>query len=311
MKTLLLIDGHAMIHRAFHALPDTMTTKNGEPTGAIYGFFMMLQKVIGDFKPSHLAIAFDTPKPTFRKKLYKGYQAKRPPMDSLLKQQIPHIKTLLDEGGVVRIEKPGFEADDVIGTLVEKNKSQFERVLILTGDRDLLQLTDTNVFLIAPKRGVTNFDLFTPKEVEKKYGVTPEHIPDYKALAGDSSDNYHTAKGIGPKTTQLLLANYKTIEDLLANIDAVANPRWQSILRENKEKIILFKKIATVLRNVEIDSSEKRLIFTGFAPDLKEGLKTFELFALSKKLFHLPASINAPAAPKKMKDETAEQINLF
>ena len=311
MKTLLLIDGHAMIHRAFHALPDTMATKKGEPTGAIYGFFMMLQKVIGDFKPSHLAIAFDTPKQTFRKKLYKGYQAKRPPMDSALKQQIPNIKDLLDEGGVVRIEKPGFEADDVIGTLVEKNKKHFERILILTGDRDLLQLTDTNVFLIAPKQGVTNFDLFTPREVEKKYGVTPEHFPDYKALAGDSSDNYNTAKGIGPKTTQALLAQHKTIEELLNNIDTIENPRWQSILREYKENIILFKKIATILRDVEIDTSEIRLIFDGFATPLQEGLKKFELFALSNKLFHIPSSAIKPETTKKNKVENPEQIGLF
>src|SRR3989338_9088504 len=100
MKTLLLIDGHAMIHRAFHALPTTLTTKNGEPTGAIYGFFLMLQKVIGDFKPSHIAVAFDTPKPTFRKTLFKEYQSKRPPMDDLLKVQIPQIKELLDQGGI-------------------------------------------------------------------------------------------------------------------------------------------------------------------------------------------------------------------
>jgi len=311
MKTLLLIDGHAMIHRAFHALPDTMTTKSGEPTGAIYGFFMMLQKVIEDFKPTHLAIAFDTPTQTFRKKLYKGYQAKRPPMDSALKQQIPNIKDLLDEGDIVRIEKPGYEADDVIGTLVEKNKKKFERVLILTGDRDLLQLTDANVFLIAPKQGVTNFDLFTPHEVEKKYGVTPEHIPDYKALAGDSSDNYNTAKGIGPKTTQNLLSKHKTIEELLDNIESVENPRWQSILREHKENIILFKKIATILRDVEIDSSEKRLAFNGFATPLQEGLKKFELFALSNKLFHISSSAKKPEPTKKNKVENPEQIGLF
>lgn len=311
MKTLLLIDGHAMIHRAFHALPDSMATKSGKPTGAIYGFFMMLQKVIVDFKPTHLAIAFDTPKPTFRKILYDGYQAKRPPMDTTLKQQIPCIKELLDKGGVVRIEKPGFEADDVIGTLVEKNKKKFERILILTGDRDLLQLTDKNVFLIAPKSGVTNFDLFTPREVKKKYGVTPEHIPDYKALAGDSSDNYNTARGIGPKTTQALLSNYKTIEELLDNIESVENPRWQNILRENKEKIILFKKIATILRDVDIDSSEKRFVFRHFKQSLQNGLKKYELFALSNKIFQTPAVSKKPQQTSKKKKENPEQINLF
>ncbi|MDP4010801.1 MAG: 5'-3' exonuclease H3TH domain-containing protein [Candidatus Roizmanbacteria bacterium] len=310
MKTLLLIDGHAMIHRAFHALPMTMTTKAGEPTGAIYGFFLMFHKVLGDFKPTHLAVAFDTPKPTFRKKLYKGYQAKRPPMDPTLKAQIPQIKTLLDAGGIQRIERSGFEADDVIGTLVEQNKKNFERVLILTGDRDLLQLTDTNVFLIAPKMGVTNFDLYTPYEVEKKYGVTPEHFPDYKALAGDSSDNYNTARGIGPKTTRMLLSDHPTIEDLLTNIDTIKNPRWRTILTENKDRIILFKKIATILRSLDIDTTEQQLEFNGYQDDLQESLKKFELFALSNKLFPTP-STTKKTEPSMKKKLIPEQINLF
>lgn len=285
MKMLLLIDGHAMIHRAFHALPLTLTTKKGVPTGAIYGFFLMLQKVLGDFKPTHIAVIFDTPKPTFRKKLFTGYQAKRPPIDDSLKQQIPHIKELLDHGGIKRLEKSGFEADDVIGTLVEKNKKNFERILILTGDRDLLQLTDDNVFLIAPKRGVTNFDLFTPQEVKKRYGVTPERIPDFKALAGDTSDNYNTAKGIGPKTTRILLSDYKNIEDLLENVEKIENLRWRSILNQYKDRIILFKKIATIIRNLNIDVSESQLKFNGFQNQLKDSLKKLELFSLSNRLF--------------------------
>jgi len=136
MQTLLLIDAHAMIHRAYHALPDTLRTSDGRPTNAIYGFFLMLTKVIGDFKPTHIAIAFDTPTPTFRKKLYKEYQIKRPPMENLLKVQIPIIKDLIGKSGIFQIERPGFEADDVIGTLSTKFKDSFDRILILTGDRD-------------------------------------------------------------------------------------------------------------------------------------------------------------------------------
>ena len=308
MKTLLLIDGHAMIHRAFHALPSTLSTKNGEPTGAIYGFFLMLQKVIGDFRPTHIVVAFDTPKPTFRKKLFKEYQAKRPAMDVTLRPQIPCIKELLDQGGIKRIEMPGFEADDVIGTLAEKNKINFDRVLILTGDRDLLQLTDKNVFLIAPKRGVTNFDLFTPHEVEDKFGVTPEHIPDYKALAGDSSDNYNTAKGIGPKTARALLTDHKTIEDLLDHVATIENQRWRSILIEYEDKIRLFKKIATILRDLDINEPESQLKFEGFAHELKNGLKKFELFSLINKLFNQP---NDQQKQPSKKPENTQQINLF
>jgi len=313
MKTLLLIDAHAMIHRAYHALPETLRTKDGTPTNAIYGFFLMLQKTIIDFKPSHLAVCFDTPKQTFRKKLFKGYQAKRPPMDDLLKVQIPLIKDLLHKGGVSCLEKPGFEADDVIGTIAERLKAQFERVLIVTGDRDLLQLTDDIVFLVAPKRGVTNFDLFTPHEVLKKFGVMPEHIPDYKALAGDSSDNYNTAKGIGPKTAQKLLALHPRVEDLLENLQDVENLRWRETLAEYKDKILLFKKIATIVRDVDVNPPQSSLAFSGFRDGMQDDLRSLELFTLVQKLYaDLDPKIQKPAPPKKENSKgTSDQIDLF
>lgn len=313
MKTLLLIDAHAMIHRAYHALPDTLRTKDGTPTNAVYGFFLMLQKIIIDFRPSHLAVCFDTPVPTFRKKLYTEYQAKRPPMEDTLRVQIPIIKDLLDDGGVTRLEKEGFEADDVIGTIAEKLKKEFERVLIVTGDRDLLQLTDEKVFLIAPKKGVTNFDLFTPHEVEKKFGVTPEHIPDYKALAGDASDGYNTAKGIGPKTAQKLLSLHPTVEELLANLQDVENERWRNTLSEYKEQIMLFKKIATIVRDVEVNPPISQLAFAGFREGIQDGLKKLELFTLIQKLFvELKSPELKPEPPKKKKSEQPQdQMDLF
>ncbi len=310
MKTLLLIDAHAMIHRAYHALPDTLATRDGMPTGAIYGFFLMMQKVLLDFRPTHLAVCFDTPKPTFRKKLFDGYQAKRPPMEDTLKVQIPKIKELLDKGGVTRLEKPGFEADDIIGTISEKQKKDFDRVLILTGDRDLLQLTDDKVFLIAPKRGVTNFDLFTPHEVETKFGVTPEHIPDYKALAGDSSDNYNTARGIGPKTAQKLLKIHPSVEELLNHLDQVDNEKWRSILEEHKEQILLFKKIATIVRDVEVNPPKSQLAFTGFREDMKDQLKQLELFSLVTKLYE-QIEVKPIQKEEKKKETNPDQIDMF
>ncbi|MBP9691177.1 hypothetical protein KBD81_03810 [Candidatus Woesebacteria bacterium] len=315
MKTLLLIDAHAMIHRAYHALPDTLRTKDGTPTNAIYGFFLMLQKILIDFKPSHVAVCFDTPKPTFRKKLYTGYQAKRPPMEDLLRVQIPLIKDLLNLGGLTCLEKEGFEADDVIGTLAEKLKKQFERVLIVTGDRDLLQLTDDTVYLVAPKRGVTNFDLFTPHEVFKKFGVTPEHIPDYKALAGDSSDNYNTAKGIGPKTAQRLLAGNKTVEYLLDNLQDVENDRWRETLTEHKEQILLFKKIATIVRDVDVNPPQSQLAFTAFRPEMQSELRKLELFTLTQKLYgDLDAQRENPKPILKKEEKKpieTDQMGLF
>ncbi|MDA1316654.1 MAG: hypothetical protein O3B87_01365 [bacterium] len=309
MKTLLLIDAHAMIHRAFHALPETLKARDGTPTNAIYGFFLMLEKILSETNPTHIAVCFDTPKPTFRKKLFEGYQAKRPPMDVGIKVQIPIIKQLLKDGGLLCLEKPGFEADDVIGTVTEEQKKSFDRVLILTGDRDLLQLTDENVYLMAPRRGVSDFQLFTPKEVVEKYGVTPDHIPDYKALAGDSSDNYNTVKGIGPKTTQTLLAGNKTIEDLLANLDKVENPRFQKLLTDHADDVRLFKKIATIVRDVPLEKYDDALLFKGFDKAIQEPLKKLELFSIINKLFNIKPEVKKEVIIDKPKP--TDQLNLF
>ena len=312
MKTLLLIDGHAMIHRAFHALPDTFKSSKGIPTNAVYGFFMMLQKIIIDFKPTHLAVCFDTPKPTFRKELFNEYQSKRPPMDDTLKVQIPEIKTLLTKGGIQCLEMPGFEADDVIGTLAEQYKAKAERVLIVTGDRDLLQLADTNVFVITPIKGVSQFILYTPEEVVKKFGVTPLQIPDYKALAGDASDNYNTAKGIGPKTAQKILSKFKTIENLLSNLPLVDNLKWKETLEANKESITLFKNIATIVRDVDITASEEKLLFKQFDDSIKDDLRRLELYSLMSKLFNEVKEEKPVIKPEKKKEEKPkDQIDLF
>ncbi len=311
-QTLLLIDGHAMIHRAYHALPDTMASSTGIPTNAVYGFFMMLQKVLSEFQPSHLAVCFDTPKPTFRKELFKEYQSKRPPMDPALKVQIPEIKILLTQGGIRCLEKPGFEADDIIGTVAEIEKTAFDRILILTGDRDLLQLADNNVYVITPKKGVSEFVLYTPEEVLKKFGVTPTHLPDYKALVGDSSDNYNTAKGIGPKSANKLLSQFPTVEILLENTKHIANEKWRNILEEYKETILLFKKIATIVRDVDVSFNIPELEFHGFNDPMKNELRRLELYTLLNKLY---PKIEPPIVPDKMlknnPKHNTDQIDLF
>lgn len=311
MKTLLLIDAHAMIHRAYHALPE-LTNSNGVPTNAVYGFFMILQKVLSEFQPSHLVVCFDTPKPTFRKELFKEYQSKRPPMETTLKTQIPLIKELLDKGGITRLEKPGFEADDVIGTLAEHHKKDFDRVLILTGDKDLLQLTDNKVFVITPKKGVTNFMLYTPEEVIKKFGVSADLVPDFKALAGDSSDNYNTAKGIGPKTAVKLLTQFKNVEGLLEHVDEVENEKWKATLKEYKETIILFKQIATIVRDVKIDAEVGQLEFKGFDQKMKTKLLDLNLNSLITRLYAIKQTevIETKVKPEQ-DDKNIEQIELF
>ncbi len=312
MSTLLLVDAHAMIHRAFHALPTSFTSSDGTPTNAIYGFFMMMQKVIGDFRPSHIAICFDTPKPTFRKELLPEYQSKRPPMDDALKKQIPIILEILQKAGIATFAKPGFEADDVIGTLATQFDTQADRILILTGDRDILQLAKPHINVIAPKKGVSEFTLFTPEYIQEKFGIIAAQIPDYKALAGDASDNYHAAQGIGPKTAVTLLTQFSSIETLFDRIEEVKNERWRSTLKLSKEKILLLKKIATIVRDVELHVTFEQLVFQEFSPDCQEILQKYQLFSVMNKLF--PPQKSAPSQKAKIvkkESDPQDQPSLF
>ena len=217
MKTLLLVDGHALIHRAYFAIPP-FKTKDGFPTNAIYGFFMILQKSINDFKPHYLVILYDTPKPTFRNKLYKNYQIHRPKSQDNMIIQIPKLKEILNKGKIFQLEKEGFEADDLIGTITtSENKNDLKKI-ILTGDKDIFQLVNENTFVMTPQIGFSKGLLFDKEEVIKKLKVQPIQIPDYKALAGDPSDNYPGAKGIGPKTAEKLINEFISIENLYQNL---------------------------------------------------------------------------------------------
>lgn len=320
MDTLLLIDGNAIMHRAFHALPP-LTTKDGLQTNAVYGFFTMLQKSLADFGASHVIVCFDTPKPTFRKELHKEYQAHRPKMVNEMSLQFPIVKDLLDKGGIVRLEKEGFEADDVIGTLAEECKKIHNlRVFILTGDRDIMQLVDKNVFVITPLKGVSTIAIYNEENVLEKYGVTPRHIPDLKALMGDASDNYYGAKGIGPKTAVKLLDQFKDIETLLKKINEVPEGRVHDLIVEHKDNIELSKQLATISRDVEITYDIEKTKFTGFKPEMREELQKLELFSLLGRLFggktKKAVSEDESKKPEKkskkvLDEESRQQLDLF
>src|SRR3972149_8344265 len=175
MDTLLLIDGNAIMHRAFHALPP-FKTSTGIPTNVIYGFFSMLHKSVTDFNPNFIVVCFDTPKPTFRNKLFKEYQAQRPKISADFITQIPLVKEALGKAGITHLEKDGFEADDLIGTIAQKFKDNGIKVLILSGDRDIQQLVDKNIFVITPKLGLSNIKMYDTAEVLKTFGLNPEKI---------------------------------------------------------------------------------------------------------------------------------------
>lgn len=211
VNRLVLIDGNAMFHRAYHALPP-LTTPDGTLVNAVYGFTSMLIKLFGDLRPTHMAVAFDRPEPTFRKDLYKEYQAQRPELEDEMVSQFPILRDVLGAFKIPVFDAAGFEADDVIATLAAQVPMQ---VIIVTGDRDILQLVDDRVKVLMPTRGLSDEKLFGRKEVEEKMGVRPKLIPDLKALMGDPSDNYPGVSGIGPKTAIALLAKYGSVERLL------------------------------------------------------------------------------------------------
>ncbi|HCM82855.1 MAG: polymerase protein [Candidatus Gottesmanbacteria bacterium GW2011_GWA2_44_17] len=277
---LVLIDGNAILHRAFHALPP-LTAPDGRVVNAVYGFTTMLLRLIRDLQPTHLAVAFDRPAPTFRKELYKEYQAKRPKMDEALIPQVDKIHDLLTAFSIPIFEKDGFEADDIMGTIVhdiidehkiktqdERKKSranlapsssahQVNQIIIVTGDRDLLQLVeDDKILVYMPTKGLSEGKLYGEKETEERLGVKPSLVPDYKALAGDASDNYPGIPGIGPKTAVEILKKAGSIDSLYASIGkksfGLSDALVQKI-REGKESALLSHQLATINREVPIN----------------------------------------------------------
>lgn len=244
---LMLIDGHSILNRAFYAIPP-LTAPDGTPTGAIYGFLNILFKFIDEEKPNKLIVAFDRSEPTFRHEKYKEYKGTRKTMDHDLRVQVPLVKDVLKSMNITIAEKPGYEADDIIGTLSKRMSANGEKVVIVSGDKDLLQLLDDNITMKNPKTraGKTTVDTYTPAELYEEYGVTPEEFVDLKALMGDTSDNIPGAKGIGPKTAMPLIAEYHTVENLLDHIDDIKSKSTAKKLTESKDNIILSKFLAKI-----------------------------------------------------------------
>lgn len=310
MKTFLLVDGHALIHRAYFAIPP-FKTKDGFPTNAIYGFFTILQKAIKDFNPSYLVILYDTPKPTFRKKLYKNYQVHRPKSQDEMIIQIPKLKEIFNEGSIYQLEKEGFEADDLIGTITTQTKDSEIKKIILTGDKDIFQLINSSTYVMTPQIGFSNAILYDDEQVIKKLNVPPSLIADYKALAGDPSDNYPGAKGIGPKTAVKLINEYKSIENLYKNLEKIMDERVKKLLIKNKKDVLISKELAVIKKDVQIKFDLAKSLFSGFNEKIKEELLKLGMNGLVTRLFNNKdkPKISETKKPKKTNDE--QQINLF
>ena len=246
----IIVDAHALAYRAYYALvQQDLRDTDGKPTGAIYGFFRMLFKLLNEYKPKYIAITWDPPEKTFRHEVYQEYKANRKPMPDDLIYQIEKIKEILKEIGFPIIISPKYEADDIIGTLVEKFKNKY-KIILLTGDKDCYQLLDQNVVMLRGKKGVSDFTEITTEFLKKENGILPEQVPDYMALVGDTSDNIPGAKGIGPKTASELIQKYQTIENLYENLDKL-KPSIKQKLIESKEDVFLSKKLSTIKKDLE------------------------------------------------------------
>jgi DNA polymerase-1 len=251
MKKLLLIDGNAILHRGYHAYPP-LTNPQGEMINAVFGFFSMLLTVIADQRPDYLVVCFDRGAPTFRQSMYAGYHAHRPKMADDFFPQVGIVHEILKKMNVQIFELDGYEADDLIGTIATEAVDDFhEEVVIVTGDRDLLQLVNGHVKVLMPLLGFTKTVLFDEAAVEEKYGVHPKQFVDYKALIGDASDGYPGVTGIGPKTAAKLLQEHGTFEKLYEDVGLLPEKIGVK-LATDAEQAALAKKLATIVTDSPI-----------------------------------------------------------
>lgn len=309
MNKLILIDGNGIMHRAYHAYP-LLTSSDNTPTNVLYGFLSMIYKAVTDFHPNYIAVVFDTPKPTFRNEIYKNYQIQRPKIDNQFIIQIPLVKESLDKAKIFRIEKEGYEADDVIGTICElvKDKNDLQTIII-SGDKDIFQLVNEKVFVASPVMGLSKLKIYDKEEVKKKLNVYPEEIVDYKALAGDSSDNYPGAKGIGPVTASSLIKEFKSIENLYENLDKIKLEKLKKILISEKENVYLSKKLASIVKKVPLEINIDKMKFYNFDDDLKVLLKKYQINSLIKRIFE--SENNQEEIKKNKEKKEQDQMGLF
>lgn len=252
MSKLLIVDGHAVIHRAYHSIPPLTT--NGQPVNALYGFYSMLLSAIYQLKPKYLVVCLDSPGPTFRQTEFVGYRAKRKAADPDLISQLPLLKSTLEQSEINTFSLGGFEADDLIGTIsrLSAKKKYIDEVIIITGDKDLMQLVSPKIHLLMPIRGLSETKIFKTIDVVEKLGVKPRQIIDLKALMGDMSDNYPGVAGIGPKAAIDLLTEFQTLDNIYQNIDKI-KPSIREKLVKEKDNAYLSQKLATIVDNIPLN----------------------------------------------------------
>lgn len=280
MKNLaMIIDGNSLMNRAFYGIPP-LTTRDGIHTNAVLGFLNMMNRLIDDYNPTHLSVAFDMRGPTFRHKTFEAYKGTRKGMQDELRMQMPIIKEVLDALKIHRMEIQGFEADDLIGTVAKHFGAQDFDVKVVTGDKDALQLTDDQVQILYAKKG--QFLPYTYEMIAEEFGGAPDQVIEFKGLAGDSSDNIPGIPGFGPKTAMKLLAQFETVEGVIAHADEVTNKRWQNLIKEHAEQALLSKKLATIITHVPLDFEDDALLVE--EPDLETIVSVLSKYEFTRLL---------------------------
>ena len=283
MDKIILLDGNSLSYRAFYAMP-ALQNKNGLYTNSVYGFTLMLERMLEDIKPKYALVAFDKGKQTFRHKTYQDYKGTRDKTPSELVEQFGYVRELLDSYGIKYEEHFDYEADDIIGSYAKLAEKAGLEVIIISGDKDLTQLASDNITIYYTKRGVTEVDHYTPEFINEKYGLSPEQIIDMKGLMGDKSDNIPGIAGIGEKTAIKLLAEYKTVENVLDNIDNISGKKLKERLAEGKEDALLSKELATIFTEVPVENKLEDLTFSENRSKKKELFEKLEFVSFLKKL---------------------------
>jgi DNA polymerase-1 len=284
-KKIILIDGNSLVYRAFFALPVSLATSYGQVTNAVYGFTSMLIKLIREFKPDAIAVAFDKAAPTFRHNQYAEYKAHREKAPAELPGQFPLVKEVLAALKIPIFEVEGYEADDILATLAKKAEEKGNSVLIVTGDRDALQLIDENIKVVTTKKGISDILIYDRARVVERWGVPPEKIPDFLALKGDPSDNIPGVPGIGEKTAAKLVKEYGSLEKIIENLTSVKEG-WRRLIEEHLEEAVLSKQLSILNAEVPVDIDFEQVSLAAWDEvKIRKVFSRLEFFTLLDRLF--------------------------
>lgn len=324
-RTFAVIDGNSLMHRAFHAVPPTMNAPDGRPTNAIFGFLNMFLKMIDAFNPDGVVVAFDKGKPRVRMEMLSQYKAQRPPMDPDLHAQFPMIKELLTALNVPILQSEGWEGDDILGTMARLGEQAGCDMLLVTGDRDMYQLVTEHVNVVSTRKGLSDVAIMTPESVDDLYhGITPALVPDFYGLKGDASDNIPGVPGIGPKKASALIAQYGSLDEVIAHADEVKGKMGEN-LRAHIDDALLSRKVATIRTDAPVELDFEATSFPAFSADeVSAALGTLGITAMQNRflaliggeggaaassVFEIPAMVRAAAGDADALGAVAAEVS--